>query len=44
MDFWVKIYGCLNKKKNIFKIFKDKVKINWYVLVKIFNEYIDLKM
>lgn len=44
MDFWAKIYGCPNKKKNIPKIFKDKVKTNWYALAKTFNEHKDLKM
>lgn len=31
-------------KKNIPKIFKDKVKTNWYALAKTFNEHKDLKM
>lgn len=44
MDFWAKIYGCPNKKKNIPKIFKDKVKTNWYALAKTFTEHKDLKM
>lgn len=31
-------------KKNIPKIFKDRVKTNWYALAKTFNEHKDLKM